>query len=147
MLVEVFTCVNVWGKICDFSILCPCSNKVSYIDNTNLFQLMKDLLDTEIQKKKHTHHHTLRHYHKKYSLLSDNDDWCPSKKAKQMVVGSINQLVGWGSTESPHWSSYRPNVSISKSFILGTISYTTSAALAETKGWTCYKTTKAIGCW
>lgn len=78
---------------------------------------------------RNTHTHTHR-AHQKYSILSDNDDWCrsppPQKKkkrsaAKQTVVGSINQLVGRGGTESPHWSSHRPNVSISKSFIPGTI--------------------------
>lgn len=101
------------------------------------------------QIKYNTHTHRYGHFHQKYSILFDNDDWCWSKKTlqqKQTPVVSINQLFGRGGTESPHWSSHRPNVSISESFILGPISYTTSAALAKTEGRTGYKTMDVISC-
>lgn len=68
-------------------------------------------------------------------------------RVKPTVVDSINQPVGRSVTESPHRSPHRPNVSISKSFIPGTISCTTSAALAETVGGTCLQTAEAISCW
>lgn len=76
---------------------------------------------------RNTHTHTERTRNILFCLIMmiDADPPPPKKKkrsaAKQTVVGSINQLVGRGGTESPHWSSHRPNVSISKSFIPGTI--------------------------
>lgn len=113
----------------------------------NVFQSALTHSSDRCQIKYNTHTHRYGHFHQKYSILFDNDDWCWSKKTlqqKQTPVVSINQLFGRGGTESPHWSSHRANVSISESFILGPISYTTSAALAKTESRTGYKTMDVI---
>lgn len=96
------------------------------LSHTQFAHPSKLLSHTEVLQE-HTHTHTERTRNILFCLIMmiDADPPPPKKKkrsaAKQTVVGSINQLVGRGGTESPHWSSHRPNVSISKSFIPGTI--------------------------